>query len=615
MKTMGVLISKPRWVHSVFSTKWNLLLAMAVVWGMALVWSLPCAAQDVDFVAQKPPYYAGEPLLVQVVVSDLKETDEVECVLENAPSNGVTIDGPRVSQSSQSMTQIMNGRVSRHESVSYRFTFSITVDQTGEYDVGPFVVTINGQSQTVSGRTFRFTELEADPAMSIEYSLPQDSFYVGQRIPLTIRWTYRGNVEQVQHAFSKLQIRSPLFNQFRFSDERLQTHATLVLSTVDGVVEVDGLVAIELIDGEEAIVVTGQRMLLAELPGEFTDVPITCRTRRVTRWGRNVFGERVASEDTLAFAAGQPLTFTVQPIPLLNRPTSFSGGVGKGFSMSVAANRSVVRVGEPISLTISIRGQGNLDSISLPSLENNLGLSKSDFVVPNEPVPGEVHGHEKQFKINLRVKHTGVTQIPAIDFSWFDPSREEFVTASSKPIALQVMDTTIVSSQDVVSNEPRRSQQDPAATQATNPSPSLAGANLAIETETSRLLANVGTSTMESVAPATIYGLALVIGWFVWVRGKRDDQDEHERRQRIQLRNMKKTLERARSQDPQQALQQVAETLRIFVKDFEPDDRASVDSLIAKCDDWIFSPTKADSTVVGSVVDQSLKVMDMELKS
>ena len=570
--------------------------------------------QDIQFGYQKGPHYVGEPVVVQVLV-DLDAGDVVTCQLAGDVPDGLTVDGPHVSRSSRSMTQIINGRVTNQSSVIHEFLFAVTADREGEFSIGPFDVVVNGTSQTLEGTALRFGQLAPDPAMTIEYFMPTDSVYVGQRIPLTIRWSYRGEFDLIKYAFGSLQIRSPLFDRFAFESERLRSRTVLLLATVKGGVEVAAEIEQTKVNGEDAIVITGTRTLIAEQPGEYVELPITCRTKRVTRWGRSRFGERTIREEERSFAVGKPLTFTIKPIPIANRPASFSGAVGSGFSIDVAANRSVVRVGDPISLTVTLRGQGNFDSISLPLLESNLGLPAGSFQVPSEPVPGVVGNGSKQFKVNIRVKNQQVVQISEIAFSWFDPVQEKFLTAHSKPIALQVMDTQIVSSQDVVSAQKAAPNDPTPPGQGDVLSHDVVsdwdGANLAIETDPIRLLATGSRVGLEAYAPASVYGLAVVFGFLFLVRGERSKAKVAVSRNRAALAGMKKSLSDASSLEPKEALTLIAETLRSFVKEFEPVDRAGVEKVISECDDWIYSPSEVGSSAeVRSLIEQGLVAID-----
>ena len=218
----------------------------------------------------------------------------------------------------------------------------------------------------MEGVSFEFTNLQNDPDMQIAFSLARDSVYVGAGDPGTVRWSFAGDNRELQFAYSNLQIRSPLFDQFTFKEQPRKQRTALVIATAKGGMEVDAEVTQEERDGKTFVVVTGQLILVADTPGVFEAIPITCRTKRVTEWGRDLFGDLVAGNSVPARAIGEPLSFTIKPIPEADRPASYSGAVGTSFTFDVAANRSEVRVGDPISLTISLRGDGNVEKLSLP---------------------------------------------------------------------------------------------------------------------------------------------------------------------------------------------------------------------------------------------------------
>lgn len=58
---------------------------------------------------------------------------------------------------------------------------------------------------------------------------------------------------------------------------------------------------------------------------------------------------------------------TLQVVPLPNRPAGFSGGVGK-FTLSVGLNKNEVKTNEPIKVSVTVNGTGNLKLIKAPSV-------------------------------------------------------------------------------------------------------------------------------------------------------------------------------------------------------------------------------------------------------
>jgi hypothetical protein len=172
--------------------------------------------------------------VVQVVVEGLGAGPEPECRLRDPAPDGLVVQGPQVSTSSRSFTQIINGRMSTRESRDYRFTFTVTAEREGDFQVGPFDVSYDGTVTEVAGERFRFGQLQNDPDMQLEWSLPSSSVYVGQQFPVTVRWLYAGERTAVEYAFSNLQIRSPLFDQFTCTTVPLREGTRLQIATAKG---------------------------------------------------------------------------------------------------------------------------------------------------------------------------------------------------------------------------------------------------------------------------------------------------------------------------------------------------------------------------------------------
>ncbi len=607
----GELVARP------FAARKELFIATMVA--VCLLFCPPSWGQKIQVARQREPYYVGEPVVVQLSVNGVDSSVAVSCKLKGDPADGITVQGPGVNRSVQSYMQSINGKVTRSETIDYRFNFSATASREGTFVIGPFEVTYDGKVQEVAGESFQFGKLENDPDMKIEFSLPEQTIYVGQEVPLTIRWMFAGDINTVQHAFSNLQIRSPLFDQFTFRDTPSQSRTKLTIATARGGVEIDADVTKETIDGREYIVVTGKRTLVPDAPGQYPSIPITCRTRKVTEWGRDFFGDLRVRRDAPALSAGKPLSLTVKGVPLSGRPAGYSGAVGRGFSIDVSANRSVVRVGDPISLTISIRGDGNLESISLPPLESSPGLTDNLFQIPHEQPAGTINGNQKQFNVTVRVKDTQVNQIPALTFAWFDPYQERFSVTTSKPIALQVMETQVISAADVVSAAPNGSGKsgnsgntaaantpDPAAPSA---GMSFVGANLAIVRDPARLLVSGVSATAPQTIAAGCYILAALalIGGVVARRRSMVDHDIV-RKKRL-LQTIRHQVESAGNQGAHDAAAQVARALRDLNAAFELRDPAAVDDLIARCDNIIYATGQREHVPLSEIVSQAKRIV------
>lgn len=128
----------------------------------------------------------------------------------------------------------------------------------------------------------------------------------------------------------------------------------------------------------------------------------------------------------------------VLPLPEAGRPPSFSDAVGE-FSMETSVSGTDLRVGEPLTLTLEISGQGNLDRLSAPALEETNGWR----VYPPKATlesndPARFRG-SKRFEYILVPENEFLTRLPPVRFSYFNPhdQRYEEITSELPEVAVR----------------------------------------------------------------------------------------------------------------------------------------------------------------------------------
>ncbi|HTM19259.1 MAG TPA: BatD family protein, partial [Kofleriaceae bacterium] len=208
------------------------------------------------------------------------------------------------------------------------------------------------------------------------------------------------------------------------------------------------------IDGIEYVRVRFTAMVTPVKAGPIALPPARAVAQLEVGQGRDRFGFPAARLG-LFKAADQPRTLDVAALPLAGRPPSFSNAVGTSFSIAVRADRTVVRVGDPIRLDITVKGDARLDGLMLPRLDAPGGIDASKFRVPADPPVGRLTDDSattKEFQVTVQVQSPEARTIPPIKFSYFDPGAGAYRTVASSEIALQVAGAAVVGAGDVVSS-------------------------------------------------------------------------------------------------------------------------------------------------------------------
>ena len=132
------------------------------------------------------------------------------------------------------------------------------------------------------------------------------------------------------------------------------------------------------------------------------------------------------------------IVFNVVPLPAAGRPEGFSGAIGD-FDLQVSANSREIEVGEPLTLTMAISGQGNFDRVEAPAFPDSPDWKTySPTATFTKDQADHAAGDTKSFEQAIVARNPAVTEIPALSFSYFDPARKEYVTRTSSPIKIKV---------------------------------------------------------------------------------------------------------------------------------------------------------------------------------
>lgn len=129
---------------------------------------------------------------------------------------------------------------------------------------------------------------------------------------------------------------------------------------------------------------------------------------------------------------------TVVPLPPKDRPSDFSGAVGK-YDIKTDVEKQTIEAGENNSLRVEIEGSGVLDNISLPTISWPTGIEhymiSDSTVASKDKFPTT---SKKIFHIPFVAKGIGVITIPQLALSYFNPLSKKYAIAASSPITLHV---------------------------------------------------------------------------------------------------------------------------------------------------------------------------------
>ncbi|MDD2524042.1 MAG: BatD family protein [Endomicrobiia bacterium] len=129
-----------------------------------------------------------------------------------------------------------------------------------------------------------------------------------------------------------------------------------------------------------------------------------------------------------------PVTVRVFPLPEIGKPENFTGAVGK-YSIVASVDKKSVVINEPISLTVQIEGNGNINAISEPEIKLPTDMKKYATSVYTK---SKGFTNSKRFKSVIIPLIEGEKTIPGVYFSYFDPDSKEYVNIKTDDIKVNI---------------------------------------------------------------------------------------------------------------------------------------------------------------------------------
>ena len=514
---------------------------------LSVIFTTALCAQKIQLRVDRGPYYVGLPVLVEVTCR-MTQASTPTCTPSPEASDVLDYTGPQRSVGSN--TTIINGRMSR--STTHTFVFAAKASQTGVTTVGPFDVTVDGETYTSESKRIVFEELADSQQMFLELEPESTKVYAGQRFSVKVRWGYDATqIIRVRHAFSRHKITTNLFEDFESVSPPPGTDETLLFTTPSGRVEIDSTAFSESRDGTLFVVAEGTLLLHASKLGS-NEYSAECFSERLISGGS--FFERARTAPLKSTV--KPFSIEVQPLPP-GAPPSFTGAIASDFNILVESDTEQARVGDPVPIRVTLRGDTDLERLRLPNFSDS--PAGQNFQFPFDPPTGSVTNDQIEFEFSVRPKTPGLESFPGLEFSWFNPSSRRYETVKSRPIPLAISDNQVIASNSVFSAGGNRDTT-PEELSSLPDQPRKSNVNLAIETSIDRLVA-----IQLPVSPIRTYALfaagfgAIAAG--AWVRRRSADQSDSARAKHEQKEWLVK-LKQTRSMSPSEAARQLAQLAR-----------------------------------------------------
>ena len=350
----------------------------------------------------------------------------------SAPTLG-EMDGFRVLMGPMQSSQFMNnnGAVTSFQ----EFSYELQAVKTGKLTIGEAKIKVDGKTYNLPKITVDVSEAKKSSANSpatteaggqlfLELDASTTNGFIGEQIFLTVTLYYKDvgleNATQPElnlNGFNVQDIGRPQQDRQRY---RGQIYNYLRF----------------------------QKLLIPMKAGKLTIGPASMRLDiqiPISNRGRS----RDPFDDPFSFfqryrtveknVVSEPLVINVGALPSKGKPQNFSGAVGQ-CHLEAEATPKKVKVGEPVTLKATLVGIGNVDQAVLELGGTNVtGFTIYDPVVDKKTSvsDGQLKGIKTYSQMWVPVSQE-VTELPAVSFSYFDVTKNDYVTLTAGPFPLTV---------------------------------------------------------------------------------------------------------------------------------------------------------------------------------
>lgn len=370
----------------------------------------------------------GVPVVLQIVIENA-EAKQLPSVPQIPGVRVRSAGGP--SQSSQ--TTIINGAVQSRSTLTY--AYELTPLKEGRFTIPAIEVQTGSGVEKTAPISIVVSKSQTKDRLFVEIKGNRKKVYVGETLTLTLQiWIkpapdMSGGFLPSNSMWSLVDFRRSQWGSFIEPLQRLLEQNRALNGREELRKDSQG-------SERSYYLYELKQTIQANRPGRLTVDDINVILVYPDRLRQTPFGGLEIAARSMLTAQPVVEPIEVLPVPTKDRPAYYSGAVGT-YSVQAAAKPTEVAVGDPITLTLTVSGTGNLQELQPPPLAQLPELT-GHFRIPTDPLAGEVAPDGKRFTISIRATSHAVTEVPAIPFAYFDPQQERFVTVRTQPIPLKV---------------------------------------------------------------------------------------------------------------------------------------------------------------------------------
>ena len=385
--------------------------------------AFPAVAQEIQFEASvdRTRVSQSEPIRYSLqIISDKN--------MSHVPSPVLSVDGFHVEGPSVSTRMEM---INYNTSFTRELTYLLYAKKAGSFRIGPAEIVLGdrtyktlpiavevGQAQQRQARSTDTNQgFDINEHLYLRVNTDRERVYVGQQLNVDFDLFYRHQLYNV--GFKEIPSFSGFWSKELWVAKQLEPHRQVVEGVSFNVAPLRIMALFPTRAGGHVI---DSMTITCDIPAR--------RTRRGSMLD-DFFSSDPFGRSQSVLIRSDSLLIDVRPLPEQGRPVIFSGAVGD-FDLSAKMTPNQVRVGDPVTLKIEISGEGNFSVVKGVYLDTPEEVKLYDPTIDEEEtlIKGR-YGGRRTYEYILIPQRVGILEVPPVEFSFFNPDLEQYITLKS----------------------------------------------------------------------------------------------------------------------------------------------------------------------------------------
>ncbi len=420
-------------------TKIHAFFFTAIGWWLMLAAALP--AQDITVTATVDRTRIGLNQQFQLTV-EISGSGAMSASEPNLPNleHFAAFSGSSTSQN----FQFINGRMQ----VSKSYTYYFIAAKVGTFEIGPVTVSYKGKTYRSAPIRIEIVQSAAPPTRPRSYAAPRrpqpstgtsslaDNLFLRAEVsktrvylnePIIINYKIYTNVQVTDYRFTN----QPNYGNFWAEEFPVPNQPRVYQEQFNGrLFSVASIKKVALFPTS-----IGKKVI----PPLSIEANVRVRERRRSRDFFDAFFDDPFFGRIISYPMStDSITVEVLPLPQEGRPRDFNGAVGQ-YEMDVIVDRKRAKTNEAITLKLTLSGTGNIRTLAAPKIRFPDEFEVYDPKISENVTRANdaIRGY-KTFEYVLIPRRPGTYTIQNLNFSYFDPEAEKYVTLRHPAIRLTI---------------------------------------------------------------------------------------------------------------------------------------------------------------------------------